>query len=302
MAYSFELETTYTGQERHLHASVVFNNRMYVIQGTNAAVQSNIGASDDGITWDWAGGGVQAPTNARYGHKVCVFNKEIYLVGGYDGSAYMNDCWRSGDGLNWTRLTNTVWSVGGRRSHELVVFDGRMFLIGGLSSAGYHGDVWTSVDGTTWNLITTGLDLPWTERYGHACCVFDNRIWLTGGYDFTAAVQSDVWATQNGIEWTRYELPADFAARVYHTMTVYDGKMVIIGGSSNIQGTALTDLYYSAVGTAWKRGIQTLPFSRYGHTTLDFNGRLYVLAGSSTTYTATVYRSNSMEWQDQKIV
>ena len=307
MPYNFELMANYVGQERYGHASVVFDKRMWIIQGySGSAALSNIGVSKDGVNWNWLAGSIIAPNPARYGHKVVEFNGELYMTGGLAGAVYCNDCWKSGNGTQWERITNSVWgNLLGRAFHEMMVLDGRMWLIGGNNASQDWHDIWSSVDGVTWSRVgPSTFNPPWIDRSGHACCVYDNRCWLTAGYCAeTSAYQQDCWYTQNFVDWTRAELPVDFTARNLHTMTVYDAKMVVIGGSTSAGRVGATDLYYSAVGTQWKRGIQTLPFTRLGHTALEFDGRLWVIGGASggTTATATVYRSNSMEWQDTKI-
>ena len=309
MAYNFELITTYTGQERYGHASVVFDNRMWVIQGySGSADYANIASSKDGVTWDWISGTTTAPTPARAYHKCVVFDNKLYLVGGMtSASVYLNDCWMSGNGRDWTKLTNTVFgNLLGRACHEMVVYDGRMWIFGGNNATISYHDVWNSVDGVTWTKFSHSMNLPWIDRDGHAACVFDSKVWLTAGYCLqTTTYQRDCWYTENFMDWTRTELPTDFVARSHHTMTVYDSKMVIIGGeTANQRGAATTraDLYSSTVGTKWLERITTLPFSRTRHTALNFDGRLWVIAGDTgTAATATVYRSNSMEWQDKKI-
>ena len=87
------------------HASVVFNNKIWITGGTNERGYDyeSIRCSTDGTNWTNAG---QAPWGARVGHTLAVLNGRIWLMGGRDANyVRQNDVWSSADGVNWTQET-----------------------------------------------------------------------------------------------------------------------------------------------------------------------------------------------------
>ena len=94
------------------HASVVFNNKMWVLGGRDESSNKNdVWSSSDGINWTQAT--ANAPWTARQEYTSVVFNNKMWVLGGYDGS-YKNDVWSSSDGVNWTQATanaSLVWSI-----------------------------------------------------------------------------------------------------------------------------------------------------------------------------------------------
>ena len=73
----------------------------------------------------------------------------------------------------------------GRSGHHFIVFHDRMFIIGGnygclRPDMQFHNDVWTSQNGLTWERVVVNIVNP--PRSNFALAVFDDRIWLTGGY------------------------------------------------------------------------------------------------------------------------
>ena len=85
--------------------------------------------------------------SARSGGKAVVFNNNIWVLGGYDGS-YKNDVWSSSDGENWTNANargpavepatdpvtySSHWSA--RGFYAVVVFKNKIWVLGGIMVA-----------------------------------------------------------------------------------------------------------------------------------------------------------------------
>ena len=81
--------------ERDDHTSVVFDNKMWVIGGSDSGGKKDVWYSEDGITW------IQATDDARFSkrsnHTSVVFNSKMWIVGGYvyGDNDYKNDVWHS---------------------------------------------------------------------------------------------------------------------------------------------------------------------------------------------------------------
>jgi len=100
---------------------------------------------------------------------------------------------------------------------------------------------------------------------GHACVVYDNRLWLIGGQDFESGNSlNDVWTTTNGENWIQ-ELNIPWLPRQYHAATVVDGlqgpELWIVGGVSYTFLTLQVPTYrYQFLPEVWIYGI---PPARY---------------------------------------
>ena len=103
-----------------------FNSRLYVLGGDAGGALSDIWSSDDGSSLggkSWmrlrASGSGDGWSN-RSRHQVLLYQGLMYVMGGGYGGSELNDVWSSGDGKNWTKVTDADWSA--RDSHQAVVF------------------------------------------------------------------------------------------------------------------------------------------------------------------------------------
>ena len=111
-----------------------------------------------------------------------------------------------------------------------------MWVMGGgqsccSNSAGhlpYHNDVWYSSNGVSWTQATSNAN--WSDRWGHKCLVFEDKIWVLGGQS-DGETKNDVWYSTDGKNWTQVTSSADWSARKGFANTVYNNKIWIIGGS-----------------------------------------------------------------------
>jgi len=217
------------------HASVVFDNKMWVIGGSDSSgTYNDVWYSSDGVTWTQA---PDASWSARYGHTSVVFNDEIWVMGGAGASvgSYFDDIWHSSDGLSWTKAlpTTPYWSA--RPNHTSVVFNGEIWVMGGYGFASNKNDVWHSSSGSSW---TQAPDAGWSDRQNHTSVVFDNKMWVMGG-----SYNNDVWWSSDGESWTRATANANWSDRQNHTSIVFDDKMWVMGGVN--AGNYFNDVWYS---------------------------------------------------------
>jgi hypothetical protein len=76
-----------------------------------------------------------------------------------------------------------------------------MWVIGGWSADPYKnwGDVWYSKDGLHWSQLESTLS--WEGRHEHSAYVFDNQLWVAGGFT-NSGIKNDVWSLQLPDDWT----------------------------------------------------------------------------------------------------
>ena len=77
-------------------------------------------------------------------------------------------------------------SIEPRSGHASVVFKDAIWVFGGYNPnargdrSSYLSDVWFTKDGHSWHNVTQ--DAPWKGRRGHQVVVFDDALYLIGGY------------------------------------------------------------------------------------------------------------------------
>jgi hypothetical protein len=118
---------------------------------------------------------------------------------------------------------------------------------------------------------------------GHACVVYDEKMWVIGG-STASGYSKKVYYTTNGSTWTEAgtdALPLPLAA---FSSLVYDEKMWVIGG---YDGTASPGddyyrqkIYYTTNGITWtEAGTDALPVGVGSHASVVFLGKMWIIGG-----------------------
>jgi len=285
-------ETHVVWPPRNGHASLTFNNSLWVIGGQGAQNFSDVWRAEDGLNWTRVTEDGGWP--ARVGHAAAVFKGRIWLFGGNHGKELgerpENDVWASRDGVEWTRvLENAPWSD--RLNHAAAVLGEHVYILGGETKnpegkTSWLSDVWRSADGENWVQITDRA--PWKGRNNHGAIVFRNQIWVLGGWG--DGNLNDVWRSSNGKDWEQTTAQAPWPPRNSHAVAVYDDMLWVAGGWGNggygPEGKAeegnLNDVWRSSDGVAWEAATEKAAWlPRNGHTLEVFERRLWVIGGWS---------------------
>ena len=153
-------------------------------------------------------------------------------------------------------------------------------------------DVWSSPNGIEWSEITSSA--KWSARRGHAVVVFQNRLWVLGGEQYTGMREhsqfGDVWFSEDGIKWNCAVEDAPWGPRRGHAVCVHDNRMWLVGG---VADQYMDDVWVSEDGFKWTamRGAsepniidkrsQFSPWpAREYHSLVSFKDSLYLMAGS----------------------
>ncbi|MDP1800509.1 MAG: LamG-like jellyroll fold domain-containing protein [Bacteroidota bacterium] len=225
-------------ESRHCFGGLVHNNKMWVIGGDQIQdhFQNDVWNTVDGLNWTKLCDSV--PWGNRATHMACSFDGKIWVMGGQkiiSGSNTLdteyNDVWNSIDGITWNLVTDSAaWNPRGQIS-EVIVFNNKMWIIGGGTynwDRKYYNDVWSSSDGINWTLVTH--QAPWAAREFHEVIVYNNAMWIIGGYDGNTGNRKDVWYSEDGATW--HELkntpwPERHACAVLN----YDQSLWVIAGN-----------------------------------------------------------------------
>ncbi|MDD2716580.1 MAG: hypothetical protein PHW04_11880, partial [Candidatus Wallbacteria bacterium] len=183
---------------RRSQSCLVYDNRMWVLGGldNNSTYQNDVWYSDDGITW------IQATASAAWSPRsrqtILVYDNRMWVIGGYAAAASYNDAWYSTDGVTWIQATASAPWIG-RGSHTSLVYDDKMWVLGGDNSYNENtvdydikeNDVWYSTDGAAWT--QANLHAPWAARWSQTSLVFNDKMWVIGGWDGSDD-RADVWS------------------------------------------------------------------------------------------------------------
>jgi hypothetical protein len=225
--------------------------------------------------------------SVRRGHASVVFDDKLWVIGGR--TLYiefpLNDVWSSSDGVTWTQVTVSA-AFPGRRGHTAIVFDNKIWVIGGIndstSEAEYLNDVWYSSDGINWTEATASAEF--SGRGFHTSAVFDNKLWVIAGTSLAGSLgdlPNDVWYSSDGVTWVAATVATEFHGRANHETQVFDNKLWVIGGGSAHDPNARENsVWYSSNGITWTEAAEHAAFpGRIGHSSVVFDGKLWVLGG-----------------------
>ena len=206
----------------------------------------------------------------------------------------------------WTRTTNTAsWNYRSEHSSVVTMFEGEnlMWVIGGRRNNTASGNGYYSADGISWTQKTGGV---FPARWGHSSVVYsfgsyENRILVLGGKNatkvskfFFRSIQENPteggWGINNLINpWKRYALSS----------VVFKGKNWLLGGNNNSKN--FNDVWSSSYSSfaggelSWvkvKDDNDTGWSARSEHTSVVFNGKIWVLGGNDGSNKNDVWSSS----------
>ena len=205
-------------------------------------------------------------------------SRQIFVLGGSDGSNRFNDVWFSADGANWGRETDDAGWVG-RSSHQALSHNGQLYVLGGYDGTNRLSDVWFSADGANWSREPD--DAGWAGREGHQAVSHHGRLYVLGGSEGGSSRLSDVWSSADGANWVPITTNVKWPSRFSHQALSHNGRIYVLGGLGMGGLNFFNDVWSSADGANWSRETDDAGWPRrYRHQALSHNGRLYVLGGS----------------------
>src|SRR6185503_7075937 len=107
-------------------------------------------------------------------------------------------------------------------------------LVAGCNSQpGDAADAGQPIPTLIWTESTPAAAFSPRESFG--AVAFAGKMWVIGGGDFgdgtSARFFNDVWSSTDGATWTLVTGSAPFSPRWGHTVTVFNDKIWVIGGS-----------------------------------------------------------------------
>ncbi len=162
-----------------------------------------------------------------------VLNGTAYMLGGYHEStvAFNQFMVKSTDLLNWELVTSMI-KFGRRYAGAMVTFKGKMYHLGGQNGATYFNDVnlWDESD-EEWSQVSSTA--PWEPRSYLAVCVFNDRVWVSGGKN-SNDYYGDMYSTVDFVTWTKHTLNDIYEAGSAFTLTTIGDYVVRVGGIRSV--------------------------------------------------------------------
>lgn len=259
--------------------AAAFNNRIYVIGGmTVSGTANDVWYTDDCERWK----NVKAvmPFKARSNHSVFEYDKKLWIFGGigeFDKTVgYLDDVWYSADAVSWTA---TALPYGGRSGAGIFVGNAAIVATGGSDMKEPHNDVWSSKDGKAWKKLKEDNDKGWTPRSGHGALYYKNKMWVFFGKDKDGKLRTDVWNSDNGVDWSAATVNAGITPRYDFTPFVYKDRMWVSGGMDD-KGRPFSDMWWSVNGYYWVSTTAKAEFGpRYGHAAVAFQEKIWFICG-----------------------
>lgn len=206
---------------------VVFDGRMW-------AVKDSVWSSVDGRDWRLECG--HTPFGKTGNGHVVVLNGAMWQLG--SGA----DVWSSSDGAHWTRVLEHA-PFGVRASAAVLAFGGKLWVLGGWSPHRNDppekrypewtslNDVWSSVDGVNWTQVVQHA--PWAARTWSGAAVYDQRMWLVGGFDNQQdANLNGTWSSADGAHWSRLPVAQPFPKRHYPAVFAFQNNLWLVAGNT----------------------------------------------------------------------
>ncbi len=116
-----------------------------------------------------------------------------------------------------------------------------MWLIGGITAGTLKNDVWSSSDGANWTQVlastAVGTVNQFSPREDFGALVFNNAMWVIGGYGRNPVSLNDVWTSTNGVAWTQVlandtkTSATQFSGRWGHSALVFNNEMWVVSGA-----------------------------------------------------------------------
>ena len=272
---------------RQGHASVAFDDVLYVLGGAAPAAVTNIqratleangslspfsmlSAVTSGMTWD----------------SMALWGRALFSTGGI--SLFASDqVWGSTFSPLGTVGPSSATSalLSPRDSHTAVTANEFLYVLGGQNDAGFLAEVLAAPVHPSGTLGTFAPTTPLTAaRKLHASAVHRDFVYVVGGEDGTG-LRSDVHVARALPDGGLSSFAATSSlptARRGHASASHGGMLYVTGGYDSVN--RLTEVQAAPIladGTLGSfSATSSFSTAREGHTTLVYNGHLYVVGGT----------------------
>lgn len=220
-------------------ASVYFNDKFWILSGwtgDSSNPNKEVWYSSDMRVWNLATAEGPFEGDANF----VVFQGKMWA---FDGDAYT-----STNGQVWEKVAEELpFSPAAR----VIVFQDTLWAV-------KHRSVFKSHNGTHWQTVTE--EAPWPNRELPGFQGFNGKLWLFGGAPYHQAENAayrDVWASADGLHWTKEADTAAFPSRSWFGTAIFDNKMWMLGGWDYFAQDDVADVWFTEDGIHWEQFVST---------------------------------------------
>ena len=199
--------------------------------------------------------------------------EEYFIFCGYPIWAEVAGIWDP-DTNEWS-ATPAIPGFSGQHSHDTaVVKDGKIYYVTSSGTPIYEFLIYDTAT-QVWTDKGT-LTGDYAKQY-HAAEIIGNEMILTGGNNAKTVIyniDTDTWSYD-----AAWDIPAGFGVR-FSGSGVYDGKMYIMGGLSDTDGSDYRSMaYFDPATRTWTTMTEQLPYGMNGSPAAIVGSKLYALYG-----------------------
>ena len=232
-----------TPSARHSHASVVYEDSMYIFGGFDGSCKNDLHRFNFTTnTWTLVTTSHSNVPKPRYLSTASVYKDEMFVFGGHDESHALNDFFAFNfSTLQWTIIDFHSGIIPSpRSSHTLVTYMDYLYLFGGSTTIPSDLLYEYKIEDSKWYTINSKAgDIP-DQRYGHSAVVCNNKVlYAFGGYNgkhrfndlFAFKFEDPAFAIPKGT------LMADL--RAYINKDAYSDVTIILDGNRKVRAHRL---------------------------------------------------------------
>jgi len=295
--------------------AVVHGDRVYIVGGKTASGNPTSDVfmaqfTEDGGIGVWTR--VQSLPVPLYSHAAVATYNFLYVIGGYDGSNSRKEVYGAKfqeDGTLgvWRKITEYPFPV---VLHDAIGAGTSIYVVGGTEgiSTTKKANIYVLdtdyYEGTSIGNWRALRNLP-KALYRHAVVMYQERLYVFGGYDGSSVQNTIYYADMNYPDlgnWTTTQLPGG-QGREYLSIVTNGGRLYVLGGRSSsgeLNSVFSAQVYHHGGLTAWSSE-STLPQSLYRFAAFSgqdrtLSGRIYVfggLHGGDNGYQNAAYRATA---------
>ncbi len=132
--------------------------------------------------------------------------------------------------------------------------------------------------------VNVTMTAPFPARDGAGALVYNDRMWLIGGWDsqnkvyFPLDCVNDVWSSEDGAHWECHTACVPWHPRQYHDVAVFDNKLWVLEGWNQENRK---DVWYSSDGVHWREVPDTPWRPRHAASIFVYRNNLWMVAGNN---------------------
>ncbi|KAH0801887.1 Kelch motif family protein [Histomonas meleagridis] len=259
---------------------------------------SNIKTNHPYVLWRDIEVGDSIP--ALMNHDGCSMNGSAFFFGGVNISMLrINTLIRYNINANtWSVTTTTIQP---RDSHTITSLNGKAYICFGKSKKEYFNDcyVFDELQGG-WEQLKVNGQTP-IGRMGHSCVTFKNKLIFFGGKNKNEEFLNDVSTLDiNTLEYKQIKCNGDLPLpRAYHSASIIDDKMIIIGGRS--EKSLCNDIYSLDLNKMIWIKIPLEVGERMYHRTITHGKFLLIIGGMSNKDDEELEVIDTINWKCIKV-